>query len=53
MELLEEKLRKYFAYWLNVCNNKIENAIIEDAKVIYGKIIIIIEGIDHFVDPLT
>jgi hypothetical protein len=25
VELLEEKLRKYFAYWLDVCNSYIEN----------------------------
>lgn len=25
VELLEEKLRKYFAYWLDVCNRELEN----------------------------
>ena len=24
VELIEEKLRKYFGYWLDVCNRKIE-----------------------------
>ena len=24
VELLEEKIRKYFAYWLDVCSNELE-----------------------------
>lgn len=50
VELLEEKLRRYFAYWLELCNKELETQIQRDAKNIYDKIILIFEGIDHFTD---
>lgn len=30
VELHEEKIRKYFSYWLDVCNQKIENESFQD-----------------------
>ena len=53
MELLEEKLRKYFGYWLDVCDSFLKNQIIRGSKIVYDKVILIIEGIDHFVDVET
>jgi arabinogalactan endo-1,4-beta-galactosidase len=50
VELLEEKLRSYFAYWLGVCNDNLEKQIINDKKNTYDKVILVIEGIDHFID---
>ena len=37
---MEEKLRKYFAYWLDVCNNVLQEQVIKDAKVVYDKVIL-------------
>lgn len=48
MELVEEKLRKYFYYWLDVCSRKIKKNVLYDANVI-----IVLEGIDLFVDSET
>lgn len=48
MELLEEKLRKYFFYWLDICARKIKDTVVYD-----GKIIIVIEGIENFIEPET
>ena len=55
VELLEEKLRKYFCYWLEVCNDKLKNQETKDidATTIYDNVILVIEGIDHFKDPHT
>ncbi|EAS04845.2 Sm protein (macronuclear) [Tetrahymena thermophila SB210] len=50
VELLEEKLRKYFSYWLNHCSDKLEKQLKYGEKVNYDKVIIIIEGIDQFID---
>lgn len=50
MELHEEKLRKYFAYWLDVCNQRIENQAIKNLDIHYNKIILVFEGIDYFMD---
>lgn len=50
VELLEEKLRRYFAYWLNHCSDKLEKELKYGEKVNYDKVILIIEGIDLFVD---
>ncbi|CAD8176209.1 unnamed protein product [Paramecium pentaurelia] len=50
VELLEEKLRKYFAYWLDICNSHIENQILKEAKTLYNRVILIFEGVNHFVD---
>lgn len=48
MELLDEKLRKYFHYWLDICSKKIEQNVVYDSKVI-----IVIEGIENFIDRDT
>jgi hypothetical protein len=53
VELHEEKLRKYFAYWLDVCNQRIENQAIKNLDVLYNKIILVFEGIDYFMDRNT
>lgn len=53
VELHEEKLRKYFAYWLDVCNQRIENQIIQNVATVYDKIILVFEGIDYFLDRGT
>lgn len=45
VELLEEKIRKNFYYWLDLCSRKIKNNVTFD-----GDIVIIIEGIEHFKD---
>ena len=50
VELHDEKLRKYFSYWLDVCNQRIENQAIKNLDVLYNKIILVFEGIDYFVD---
>lgn len=50
VELHDEKLRKYFAYWLDVCNQRIENQAIKNLDVLYNKIILVFEGIDYFLD---
>jgi hypothetical protein len=50
VELHEEKLRKYFSYWLDVCNQRIENQAIKNLDVLYNKIILVFEGIDYFLD---
>jgi len=43
-------LRKYFSYWLDVCNQRIENQAIKNLDVMYNKIILVFEGIDYFLD---
>jgi hypothetical protein len=53
VELHEEKLRKYFSYWLQVCNDTIENQVINNPEIIYEKIILVFEGIDYFADRDT
>jgi ribosomal protein L5 len=50
VELHEEKIRKYFAYWLDICNQKIENQTFQNLDHMYEKIILVFEGIDYFVD---
>ena len=45
VELLEEKIRKNFYYWLDICSRKIKKNVTFD-----GDILIIIEGIEHFRD---
>lgn len=45
---MEEKLRRYFAYWLELSNKELDQQIVKDAKIIYDKVILIFEGIDHF-----
>lgn len=41
VELHEEKLRKYFSYWLDVCNQRIENQAIKNVETQYDKIILV------------
>ena len=48
VELLEEKIRKNFYYWLDLCSRKIKKNVTFD-----GDIIIVIEGIEHFKDIET
>ena len=37
VELLEEKIRKYFAYWLDVCGAELEKQLVVNETVnIYG-----------------
>ena len=43
VELLEEKIRKNFYYWLDICSRKIMKNVTFD-----GDILIIIEGMEHF-----
>ena len=50
VELHEEKLRKYFSYWLDVCSERIEQQAIKNLDVQYNKIILVFEGIDYFLD---
>lgn len=45
VEILEEKLRKYFPYWLDISVKKIKEEIVNDANII-----IIIDGADQFID---
>ena len=45
VELLEEKIRKNFSYWLDLCSKKAEKSVVYD-----GKIIIILEGLEYFKD---
>jgi hypothetical protein len=48
VELLEEKLRRYFAYWLDLSNKELEQQIVKNAGKIYDRVIIVFEGIDSF-----
>lgn len=45
VELVEEKLRKNFLYWLDVCSRKVIKNTVYD-----GNIIIILEGVENFID---
>lgn len=45
VELVEEKLRKYFPYQLEICHETIKQQVFEDVKII-----LIIEGVDRFRD---
>jgi hypothetical protein len=51
VDLLEEKIRKYFAYWLDICSSEIQKQqVIYCSQDIYSKIVIVIEGVDKFTD---
>ncbi|CAD8161669.1 unnamed protein product [Paramecium pentaurelia] len=52
VELVEEKLRRYFHYWLEICSRELEQQFLNGAKIIYDKVILIFEGIDNFRDML-
>jgi len=45
VELVEEKIRRNFSYWLDLCQQRMENSVVYD-----GQVIIIIEGINNFVE---
>ena len=45
VELLEEKIRKNFNYWLELCSQKADSSVIYD-----GKVVLIIEGLESFKD---
>lgn len=54
VDLLEEKIRKYFAYWLDTCSSEIEKQqVVLSTHDIYEKIVIVIEGVDKFIDSET
>jgi hypothetical protein len=54
VDLLEENIRKFFAYWLDICSSEVEKQlVIYCAQEIYHKIVIVIEGVDQFVDSET
>lgn len=54
VDLLEEKIRKYFAYWLDTCSSEIEKQqVVLSTQDIYEKIVIVIEGVDKFIDSET
>ena len=46
-------MRKYFGYWLDVCDQRIENQAIKNLDIAYQKIILVFEGIDCFTDRTT
>lgn len=46
--MLEEKIRKSFNYWLQICSIKAKKSVVYD-----GKIIIIIEGLENIKDQET
>ncbi|CAD8193095.1 unnamed protein product [Paramecium octaurelia] len=48
VELLEEKLRRFFQYWLEICSRQLDQQIINGAPIIYDKVILVFEGIDNF-----
>jgi hypothetical protein len=50
VELHEEKLRRYLAYWLEVCDRSIESQAINNVDQQYEKVILIFEGVNYFVD---
>ncbi|CAD8127534.1 unnamed protein product [Paramecium sonneborni] len=52
VELLEEKLRTYFQYWLEICSRQLKQQIINGSPIVYDRIILIFEGIDNFRDIL-
>ena len=48
VELVEETLRKFFYYWLDLCSRKMKENVIYD-----GNVIVVLEGIENFYDPET
>jgi hypothetical protein len=47
VDINEEKLRRYFKYWLNMISDLIEKQYLGYAKAEVPKVVIIIEGIDE------
>jgi hypothetical protein len=51
VDLLEENIRKFFAYWLDIVSSEVEKQqIIYCAQEIYHKVVIVIEAVDRFTD---
>jgi len=48
VELLEDKLERYFHYWLDVCSRALAAKIVDDSTII-----LVFEGINLFRDPDT
>lgn len=54
VDLLEENIRKFFAYWLDLASSEVEKQqIIYCSQEIYQKIVIVIEAVDRFTDQET
>lgn len=47
---MEETLRKYFPYWLEVCSKTLEQNCISEGVDTNKKILLVFEGVDHLVD---
>lgn len=50
MDLNEEKLRRYFKYWLEVASDHIEKEFVGYARTEVPKVVIVIEGVDECLD---
>ena len=51
VDLLEQNIRKFFAYWLDIVSAEVEKQqIIYCSQEIYHKVVIVIEGVDRFTD---
>jgi len=51
VDLLEENIRKFFAYWLDIVSAEVEKQqVIYCAQEIYHKVVIVIEAVDRFID---
>lgn len=50
MDLNEEKLRRYFKYWLEVASDHIDKQFLGYAREEVPKVVIVIEGIDECLD---
>lgn len=54
VDLLEENIRKFFAYWLDIVSAEVEKQqVIYCAQEIYHKVVIVIEAVDRFIDQQT
>lgn len=54
VDLLEENIRKFFSYWLDIVSAEVEKQqIIYCAQEIYQKVVIVIEAVDSFLDNET
>ena len=51
VDLLEENIRKFFGYWLDIVSSEVEKQqVIFCAQEIYQKVVIVIEAVDRFTD---
>lgn len=54
VDLLEENIRKFFPYWLDIASSEVEKQlVVYCAQEIYHKIVIVIEAVDRFIDQET